>query len=78
MREALQKADEPKREPQPRKKPAAPEHGDREEPKRREPGRRAPRPGRPVPTPAEVFPPKRRPSPPPERGSSLGAGARSA
>ncbi|GAA3363091.1 hypothetical protein GCM10017744_056400 [Streptomyces antimycoticus] len=78
VREALRKADEPKGEPQPRKKPAAPEHGDREEPKRREPGRRAPRPGRPVPTPAEVFPPKRRPSPPPERESSLGAGARSA
>ncbi|MFD5392625.1 hypothetical protein [Streptomyces sp. NPDC056669] len=76
--EPLQKADEPKREPQPRKKPPAPEHGDREEPKRREPGRRAPRPGRPVPTPAEVFPPKRRPTPPPEQDSRLGAGARSA
>ncbi|WP_275558910.1 hypothetical protein [Streptomyces sp. 5-6(2022)] len=78
-REAVQKADEPKREP--RKKPTPPEHGDREEPKRREPGRRAPRPGRPVPTPAEVFPPKRRrPSPPPEHESRLapGAGVRSA
>ncbi|WAP56835.1 hypothetical protein [Streptomyces sp. S465] len=76
--EAGQKADEPKRAP--RKKPVAPEHGDREEPRRGEPARRAPRPGRPVPTPAEVFPPKRRPSPPPEHESRLGpdAGARSA
>ncbi|WP_346166362.1 hypothetical protein [Streptomyces javensis] len=72
-------SDEQKREP--RKKPTPPERGDREEPKRREPGRRAPRPGRPVPTPAEVFPPKRRrPSPPPEQDSRLasGAGTRSA
>ncbi|MGV9849992.1 hypothetical protein ACWDWU_14650 [Streptomyces sp. NPDC003442] len=78
-REAVLQSDEPKREP--RKKPTPPEHGDREEPKRREPGRRAPRPGRPVPTPAEVFPPKRRrPSPPPEHESRLapGAGVRSA
>ncbi|MBP2065463.1 hypothetical protein [Streptomyces iranensis] len=78
-REAVLQSDEPKREP--RKKPTPPERGDREEPKRREPGRRAPRPGRPVPTPAEVFPPKRRrPSPPPEHESSLasGAGVRSA
>ncbi|MGW7689213.1 hypothetical protein ACWGMA_10100 [Streptomyces asiaticus] len=78
-REAVLQSDEQKREP--RKKPTPPEHGDREEPKRREPGRRAPRPGRPVPTPAEVFPPKRRrPSPPPEHESRLasGAGARSA
>ncbi|AGP56918.1 hypothetical protein M271_27250 [Streptomyces rapamycinicus NRRL 5491] len=78
-REAVRQSDEQKREP--RKKPTPPEHGDREEPKRREPGRRAPRPGRPVPTPAEVFPPKRRrPSPPPEHESRLapGAGARSA
>lgn len=78
-REAVLQSDEQRREP--RKKPTPPEHGDREEPKRREPGRRAPRPGRPVPTPAEVFPPKRRrPSPPPERESGLapGAGVRSA
>ncbi len=78
-REAVRQSDEQKREP--RKKPTPPEHGDREEPKRREPGRRAPRPGRPVPTPAEVFPPKRRrPSPPPEHESRLapGAGVRSA
>ncbi|OPF84534.1 hypothetical protein VT50_0200345 [Streptomyces antioxidans] len=77
--EGARQSDEPRREP--RKKPTPPEHGDREEPKRREPGRRAPRPGRPVPTPAEVFPPKRRrPSPPPEHDSRLapGAGARSA
>ncbi|MFH8808067.1 hypothetical protein ACH4GZ_12515 [Streptomyces hygroscopicus] len=71
-REAVQRADEPK--PAPRKKPGAPERGDRQEPKRGEPGRRAPRPGRPVPTPAEVFPPKRRPSPPPEHDSRLGPG----
>lgn len=70
--EAVQRADEPK--PAPRKKPGAPERGDRQEPKRGEPGRRAPRPGRPVPTPAEVFPPKRRPSPPPEHDSRLGPG----
>ncbi|MEU0838112.1 hypothetical protein ABZ370_01375 [Streptomyces sp. NPDC005962] len=68
--------DESKREP--RKKPTpAPDRGDREEPKRREPGRDTPRPQRPVPTPAEVFPPKRRrPSPPPEHESRLGPGAR--
>lgn len=69
------KDDEQKREP--RKKPTpAPDRGDREEPKRREPGRGTPRPQRPVPTPAEVFPPKRRrPSPPPDQDSRLGAGA---
>lgn len=69
------KDEEPKREP--RKKPTpAPDRGDREEPKRREPGRGTPRPHRPVPTPAEVFPPKRRrPSPPPEDESRLGPGA---
>ncbi|MBL1095256.1 hypothetical protein [Streptomyces coffeae] len=72
---AAESADEPKREP--RKKPAAPDRGDRERPEREEPGRGTPRPGRPVPTPAEVFPPKRRrPSPPPEEEESrLAAGA---
>ncbi|MFI0818954.1 hypothetical protein ACH4TX_21345 [Streptomyces sp. NPDC021098] len=70
------KDEEPKQEP--RKKPTpAPDRGDREEPKRREPGRGTPRPQRPVPTPAEVFPPKRRrPSPPPDEESRLGPGAR--
>ncbi|WP_234356758.1 hypothetical protein [Streptomyces sp. NBRC 110028] len=73
--EPLLKDEEPKQEP--RKKPTpAPDRGDREEPKRREPGRGTPRrPQRPVPTPAEVFPPKRRrPSPPPDHESRLGPG----
>ncbi|MFD7500043.1 hypothetical protein [Streptomyces sp. NPDC059850] len=70
------KDEEPKGEP--RKKPTpAPDRGDREEPKRREPGRGTGRPQRPVPTPAEVFPPKRRrPSPPPDQESRLVPGAR--
>ncbi|MFF7648465.1 hypothetical protein ACFZCY_01105 [Streptomyces sp. NPDC007983] len=73
----LLKDEEPKQEP--RKKPTpAPDRGDREEPKRREPGRGTPqRPQRPVPTPAEVFPPKRRrPSPPPDHESRLGPSQR--
>ncbi|MEU8824400.1 hypothetical protein [Streptomyces sp. NPDC048636] len=71
---AAESAEEPKQEP--RKKPSAPDRGDREGPKREEPGRGTPRPGRPVPTPAEVFPPKRRrPSPPPEQDSRLTASA---